>query len=167
MHHLAELHGGTIEASSDGPGRGSTFRLRLRSAPAPRAETSRARRPATDTPRRRIVVVEDDPDIRGMLRRLLEASGQDVAEAEDGPSAFEIAVRVRPDLMLVDIGLAGFDGYELARRLRTMPETKAAVLVALTGYGRPEDVARSLAAGFDHHAVKPLAPDALAEILRR
>ena len=167
VHHLAELHGGTIEASSDGPGRGSTFRLRLRSAPAPRAETSRARRPATDTPRRRIVVVEDDPDIRGMLRRLLEASGQDVAEAEDGPSAFEIAVRVRPDLMLVDIGLAGFDGYELARRLRTMPETKAAVLVALTGYGRPEDVARSLAAGFDHHAVKPLAPDALAEILRR
>src|SRR5205814_384611 len=83
-----------------------------------------------------------------------------VAEAEDGPSAFETAVRLLPDLMLVDIGLAGFDGYELARRLRTMPETKAAVLVALTGYGRPEDVARSLAAGFDHHAVKPLAPDA-------
>src|SRR5882762_11973204 len=88
-------------------------------------------------------------------------------EAEDGPGAFETAVRVRPDLMLVDIGLAGFDGYELARRLRTTPETKAAVLVALTGYGRPEDVARSLAAGFDRHAVKPLAVAALAEILGR
>jgi CheY-like chemotaxis protein len=167
VQRLAELHGGTIEAASDGPGRGSTFRLRLRSAPAPRAETPRARRAATDTPRRRIVVVEDDPDIRGMLRRLLEASGHAVAEAEDGPGAFETAVRVRPDLMLVDIGLAGFDGYELARRLRMMPETKSAVLVALTGYGRPEDVARARAAGFDHHAVKPLAPDALAEILRR
>src|SRR5207248_1174123 len=104
VHHLAELHGGTIEAPSDGPGRGSTFRLRLRSAPAPRAETPRVRRPATDPPRRRIVVVEDDPDIRGMLRGLLEASGHDVAEAEDGPSAFETAVRVLPDLMLVDIG---------------------------------------------------------------
>jgi len=102
-----------------------------------------------------------------MLRRLLEASGHAVAEAEDGPGAFETAVRVRPDLMLVDIGLAGFDGYELARRLRMMPETKSAVLVALTGYGRPDDVERSRAAGFDHHAVKPLAADALAEILRR
>src|SRR5215470_4348229 len=131
VQRLAELQGGTIEASSEGPGRGSTFSLRLRS-----------------------------------LRALLETSGHDVTEAADGLSAFASAVRVRPDVMLVDLELAGLDGYELAQRLRMAPEAKSIVLVALTGYGRPEDVERARAAGFDHHATKPVDPEILTDMLR-
>ena len=90
-----------------------------------------------------------------------------MSEATDGPEAFAAALRVRPDVMLVDVDLAGFDGYELARRVRMAPEAKSTLLVALTGWGRADDVERARAAGFDHHATKPLDPDALAEILRR
>jgi signal transduction histidine kinase/CheY-like chemotaxis protein len=167
VQRLAELHGGTIDAASDGPGRGSTFTLRLRSIAAPAGRTPRDRPAMTPAPRRRIVVAETDADLRAILRALLEVSGHDVSEATDGPEAFAAALRVRPDVMLVDVDLAGFDGYELARRLRMTPEAKSTLLIALTGDGRADDVERARAAGFDHHATKPLEPDALAEILRR
>jgi signal transduction histidine kinase/CheY-like chemotaxis protein len=166
VRSLAELHGGTIEASSEGPGRGSTFSLRLRSVPAPAIRPLRNRPGAAPAPRRRIVLVEPDPDLRTILRSLLEASGHEVTEATDGPGAFATAVRVRPEVMLVDIELAGFDGYELAQRLRMIPEAKSTLLVALTGDGRPDDVERAHAAGFDHHATKPVDPDTLTSILR-
>jgi CheY-like chemotaxis protein len=166
VQSLVRLHGGTIEASSEGPGRGSTFSVRLRSVSAPAIRLPRSRPAATSAPRRRIVLVEPDPDLRTILRSLLETSGHEVTEAEDGPSAFATAVRVRPDVMLVDIDLAGFDGYELGQRLRMTPEAKSTLLVALTGYGRPEDIERAHAAGFDHHATKPVDPDMLTAILR-
>jgi signal transduction histidine kinase/CheY-like chemotaxis protein len=166
VQSLARLHGGTIEASSEGPGRGSTFSLRLRRIPAPASRPPRSRPGSAPAPRRRIVLVEPDPDLRTILRSLLEASGHEVTEAGDGPSAFATAMRVRPDVMLVDVELAGFDGYELAQRLRMMPEAKSTLLVALSGYGRPEDVERAHAAGFDHHATKPVDSDTLTSILR-
>ena len=167
VQRLAELHGGTIDAASDGPGRGSTFSLRLRGVAAPAVRTLRVRPVIAPAPRRRIVVAETDPDLRAILRALLEMSGHDVSAATDGPEAFAAALRVRPDVMLIDVDLAGFDGYELARRLRMTPEAKSTLLVALTGWGRADDVERARAAGFDHHATKPLDPDVLAEILRR
>jgi len=132
-----------------------------------RCGRSASGRSSPPAPRRRIVVAETDPDLRAILRALLETSGHDVSAATDGPEAFAAALRVRPDVMLIDVDLAGFDGYELARRLRMTPEAKSTLLVALTGWGRADDVERARAAGFDHHATKPLDPDALAEILRR
>jgi signal transduction histidine kinase len=168
VQRLADLHGGTIEADSDGPGRGSTFCLRLRSV-APPVRTPRGR-PAlalTRAARRRILVAESDPDLRAVLRALLETSGHDVGDTANGPEAFATALRTRPDIMLIDVELPGFDGYELARRLRMAPETKATRLVALIGWERVDDVDRARAAGFDQHASKPLDGDALAEILGR
>jgi len=166
VQRLAELQGGTIEASSEGPGRGSIFSLRLRSVPAPAIRAPHRPPAARPEAHRRIVIVEPDPDLRTILRSLLETSGHEVTEAADGPSAFASAVRVRPDVMLVDLELAGLDGYELAQRLRMAPEAKSIVLVALTGYGRPEDVERARAAGFDHHATKPVDPEILTDMLR-
>ena len=166
VQRLAELQGGTIEASSEGPGRGSTFSLRLRSVPAPAIRAPHRLPAARPGAHRRIVIVEPDPDLRTILRALLETSGHDVTEAADGLSAFASAVRVRPDVMLVDLELAGLDGYELAQRLRMAPEAKSIMLVALTGYGRPQDVERARAAGFDHHATKPVDPEILTDMLR-
>ena len=169
VQRLADLHGGTIEAESDGPGRGSIFCLRLRSVAPPPARTSRGRPdPALPpAPRRRIVVAASDPDLRAVLRSLLETAGHEASDTADGPDAFATAVRARPDVMLIDVELAGFDGYELARRLRMTPETKATRLVALIGTERTDDIDRARAAGFDQHATKPLDGDALDQILGR
>jgi signal transduction histidine kinase len=165
VRRLAELHDGTIDVASDGPGRGSTFTLRLRSVAAP-TRTRRHRPIASTAVPRRVIVVEGDPDLRAVLCALLQASGHDVSEAVDGPSALATAGRVRPDVMLIDVDLSGFDGYQLARRLRMTPELKATRLVALTTYGRAEDAERALESGFDHHASKPVDADALALMLR-
>src|SRR5207249_4739968 len=135
VQRLAELHGGTIDAASDGPGRGSTFSLRLRGVAAPAVRAPRVRPVVAPAPRRRIVA-ETDPDLCAILRALLETSGHDVSASTDGPEALAAALRVRPDVMLIDVDLAGFDGYEVARRLRMTPEAKSTLLVALTGWGR-------------------------------
>ncbi len=164
VHRIVQLHGGTVEARSDGPGRGSEFVVRL-PAVSPPDPGPAGGAPARRAPGRRILIVEDNADARESLRLLLELGGHDVVEAEDGVRGLDLAVGVRPDLALVDVGLPGLDGYELARKLRATAEGRDLRLVALTGYGQPEDRRRALAAGFDAHLVKPVDPDRLAELL--
>jgi signal transduction histidine kinase len=159
VRRIAELHGGSVDAVSDGPGRGSEFVVRLPALPAPAAAVDGAP-PARIPSPQRILIVEDNADAREMLRCALELRGHEVHEATDGPVGLEALVRLRPSVALIDVGLPGFDGYQLARRARA--EIGASVyLVALTGYGQPEDRRQALEAGFDAHLVKPVQPDRL------
>ena len=165
---LVELHGGTVHAVSDGPGMGSTFTVHL---PAIPASNSSAREQISVMPAecksRRVLVVEDNDDMRETLGILLTEDGHEVHLANDGPSGLQGALSFRPDIGLLDLGLPGFDGYELARRIRAHVECKTIYLVALTGYGQPEDRLRSKEAGFDELVVKPLDPRQLALLLQR
>jgi len=120
-----------------------------------------------DPGRKRLLLVEDNPDIGETLRDLLQLLGHRVELAGDGLRGVQIALATLPDAALVDIGLPGIDGYEVARRLRATDEGKDLVLVALTGYGRPEDRDRALETGFDAHLVKPVDPDELNRLLAR
>ncbi|WZO97718.1 ATP-binding protein [Isosphaeraceae bacterium EP7] len=178
---LVEIHGGVVEARSEGLGRGSEFTVRLpmpalaNMATAAVATGSREAEPAglwksTDTrwPRRRILVVDDNEDSANALGRLLSRLyDQDVEVAHDGPSALAAALRFRPEVVLLDIGLPGMDGYEVARRMRQMPGFATVTLLALTGWGHEQDRQKSREAGFDQHLVKPVAPEAILELLTK
>jgi CheY-like chemotaxis protein/two-component sensor histidine kinase len=165
---LVDLHGGRIEANSEGAGKGSEFTVRLpldsdvsqAVAPLTPAEPS----PFPGTPLR-VLVVDDNRDAVESLSVLLELEGHAVQSAPDGLQALELAPSFLPQVILLDIGLPGMDGYEVAQRLRDLPETRQALLVAVTGYGQPEDRARSRAAGFDHHLVKPIDLGELSGLL--
>ncbi len=170
---VAELHGGTLEATSAGPGLGSTFTARLPAAKAlaepmperrvaPRAPVS-SRRDGSPLPR--VLVVDDNADGAAAVARLLAHRGHEVRTAADAEEALGLVDDFVPDACVLDIGLPGMDGYELARRLRARPATADALLIALTGWGRAEDVAAAHAAGFDHHLVKPVRAKALFELL--
>ena len=161
VRRLAEMHGGRVEAESPGPGLGSTVTVELPQIVAP-AELARPLEPAPSASPRRILIVEDSRDSRDMLRFLLERAGHEVHEAEDGRAGLEAILKLRPDVALVDVGLPGLDGYEVARRVRCDEAGRSVCLVALTGYGRPEDQRRSQEAGFDAHLVKPVDPVRLA-----
>ncbi len=113
-----------------------------------------------------VLVVEDNDDARETLQMLLQLAGHDVSSERDGPSGLRAALEKRPDVMLVDIGLPKMDGYEVARRLRDAANGARPYLVAITGYGTPEDRQRAIDAGFDAHVVKPVDFDALTEVLR-
>jgi two-component system, OmpR family, response regulator len=113
----------------------------------------------------RVLVVDDCPDLRASLRILLGLWGHDVREAPDGHAALRLAAAFRPDAVLLNVGLPGLDGYEVARRLRRLPGLGGVLLVAVTGYGSPKDVAACRAAGFDHHLLKPFDPVALERLL--
>lgn len=115
----------------------------------------------------RVLLVEDDPDVAESLLMLLELFGHQVSVARDGPTALRLASADVPDLILVDVGLPGMDGCELARRARRMPELRGVWLVAVTGFGSDEDQRRTRAAGFDLHLVKPMDPADLRELLDR
>lgn len=156
VRRLAELHGGSVDAASDGPGRGATFTVRLRRVPSPVSPAASAPPPAPAADRRRVLIVEDNADGRELLRSLLELEGHDVDDAADGAAALRQALERPPDVALIDIGLPGLDGYEVARRLRQGPRGEAMLLVALTGYGQPQDRRRAADAGFDAHLVKPV-----------
>ncbi len=161
---LVEAHGGTIEAQSDGPGLGSTFTVRLPHVAAPNAgEAAAPGEPGAAS--RRILLVEDGQDARDMLRMYLAQMGHQVYEAADGPSGVEAALRVLPDMALIDIGLPGLDGYEVARRIRAAPGGEHLYLVAVSGYGQPKDREQALASGFDDYLVKPFDRDRMATLL--
>ena len=154
---LTEMHDGTVTAASKGLSHGSTFTLRL--PLRPRALLAAvAPTPLLTAPliARRILVVDDNVDSTESLTLLLALDGHDVRSAVDGHTAIATAQTFRPQVVLLDIGLPDMDGLEVARRLRTMPETERVQLIALTGYARPEDRQRCMDAGFDHHIVKPL-----------
>jgi two-component system CheB/CheR fusion protein len=166
---LVQLHGGSLEAFSGGPGKGSEFVVRLPAlpdAPAPERPTPEARPPAV--PPRRVLVVDDDVDAAESLAAVLRLRGHEVAVAHDAAAALDLARRRPPQVALLDLGLpAGVDGCELARRLRREPGLGGVLLVALTGWGREEDRRRALGAGFDDFAVKPVGAEALDGLLAR
>ncbi|MCW8194865.1 PAS domain-containing protein [Proteobacteria bacterium 005FR1] len=156
VKRLIELHGGKIDVRSEGLGRGAEFAITLPLIAMSEAWVLPPREESTAPERKRVLVVEDSPDIAETLTALLEASGHEVAAANDGPSALEIARQFDPDLVLLDIGLPGMDGYEVARRMRENPSTHDTVLAALTGYGQESDRRSTEAAGFNAHFVKPV-----------
>ncbi len=166
---LVEMHGGTIVASSEGPGQGSEFVVRL-PLPAERDPgvpgTPRNELPTVPSVRaRRVLVVDDDPDAGDSLAFVLRLEGHQVRVARGGPAAIEMADSYPPELVFLDLGMPGMDGYELARRLRKLPRLANTMLVALTGWGREEDRLRTREAGFDHHLTKPAEPEALQKLL--
>jgi len=158
---LVALHGGTVSARSDGPGQGSTFTVRLPRVSA-RATAPAVTRlgPATSTPRR-ILIVEDNDDAREMLRIQLTQEGHEVHEARDGVTGVDMAAAVGPEVVVVDVGLPGLDGYEVARRIRAGAGGRSMLLIALTGYGQAEDRSRARDAGFSLHLTKPVSPERL------
>jgi CheY-like chemotaxis protein len=167
VKRLAELHGGSVSASSAGPGRGSRFVVRIPLASggvatAPEPAPAQAALPAR---RRRVVVVEDNADIRDTLRTLLKLWGHEVALASDGRSGVERVVQERPDVALIDIGLPGMNGYDVAREIRRSIPDGGIRLIAVTGYGQPSDREAALQAGFDTHLLKPISPEVLQRLL--
>ncbi len=162
---LVEMHGGTIEAHSDGPGAGSEFVIALPLASAETAARATDGQRLEHTISRRILVVDDNADAVEMMRTLLELDGHQVTAAQDGRAAIEHALTWRPDVALIDLGMPGIDGFEVARRLRAEPFLDRMVLIALTGYGQEEDVRRSRDAGFDHHVTKSADFEPLRRVL--
>jgi CheY-like chemotaxis protein len=161
---LVEMHGGTVEAASGGVGMGSEFTVRLPLLPGSDAPAPNAGADPPASPRR-ILVVDDNHDAGDSLGDLLELSGHQVRVARSGPQAVEAAREFRPDVAILDIGLPGMSGHELAARLRAEPFGPSLILVALTGYGQDEDRRRTREAGFDHHLTKPADLGQLAALL--
>ena len=167
---LVDLHGGRVTVSSPGLGQGSDFVVRLPAAlpqpdrvdaatPGEHAAGARLPRP------RRVLVVDDNRDAADLLNELLTGLGHEVKVAYDGHAALDLAEAMKPDLVLLDIGLPGIDGYEIARRLRRDPVLHEVEIVAVTGYGQPEDRRRAIEAGFDEHLLKPVQPAAIVQLL--
>ena len=168
VRRLVELHGGSVQAYSEGPTRGSEFVIHLPAlttpplaAPAPGRLIANHQVSRT----RRVLIVDDHPDVVRSLARLLRSAGHDVRTARDGASALAELAADRAEFVLLDIGLPGMDGYEVAQAIRKQPGNAGAVLIALTGYGQDDDRRRSREAGFDHHLVKPVDPDTLLALL--
>jgi CheY-like chemotaxis protein len=162
---LVEMHGGTVEARSDGLGLGSEFVVRL-----PLAAGAPEARPPAGAPAppvsRRVLIVDDNEDGAASLAMLLRADGHAVSVAHDGAGATEAVAAFKPDVILLDIGLPGMNGYETCRAIRARPGGERIVIAALTGWGQDDDHRRSREAGFDAHLVKPVERDALAALLR-
>ena len=168
VQRLVELHGGNVEAASEGHGKGTVMTVTLgradpTSAVADEQEPDSSSRGGENL---RILLIEDNEDIRALLAARLERMGHSILQEGTGPGGVEKAVNERPDVALIDIGLPGFDGHEAARRIREEVGDDI-LLVAVTGYGQPEDKEHALASGFDQHLTKPVNPDDLREIFSR
>ena len=163
---LAEMHGGTLGVTSEGPGKGSEFTLRLPlAADAGTAETRKEPVSTAVLPQQRILVVDDNRDAAESMRMILNLLGADVQVANDGPQALDAFEAYRPAVVLLDIGMPGMDGYEVARIIRAKHPERRAAIVALTGWGQEDDRRRSRESGFDHHLVKPADIGALRALL--
>ena len=165
---LVELHGGSVQAFSKGSGQGSEFVVRL-----PLSDGAEVRHAAVETPAaapspsRRVLLLDDNVDAANSLALMLRLQGHEVLVAHDGPTALEAVKEFTPDIAVLDLGMPGMDGYEVARRLRREPGLEKLLLVALTGWGQEEFRRRSREAGFDFHLVKPAEPRELRELLAR
>jgi signal transduction histidine kinase len=161
---LAEMHGGDIVASSEGVGRGSEFVIRLPMSPAA-AEGDH--RPAVATPRvrSRALIIDDNRDAATTMAMFVEELGGSALTAHDGTNGLAAIEAFHPDIVFMDIGMPGLDGYEVCRRIRQMPSQRSVVLVAVTGWGQAQDKRRALEVGFDAHLTKPVDPDAVAQLL--
>jgi CheY-like chemotaxis protein len=170
VKNLVEMHGGTVEARSEGFGKGSEFVVGLpllahrELHPAEPTGEGRDSRAAA-TPALRVLVVDDNTDAAQTLATLLRLRGHEVLVAHDGASAIATLASYLPNLVFLDIGMPGMDGYEVARRIRREPRLDATVLAALTGWGQQEDRRRTAEAGFDHHLVKPPDPSAVMRLV--
>ncbi|MFT3922217.1 MAG: ATP-binding protein [Myxococcales bacterium] len=167
---LVGLHGGRVSASSEGPGMGAVFEVELPCAsPASTANSKCDQEPSGVhkgvARRRRVLLVEDNDDARQGLMDLWQLWGHEVIPAGDGAEAIERALADEPDIAFVDIGLPELDGYEVARRLRANPRSSELLLVALTGYGSPEQKGKAFEAGFDHHLLKPVEPAMVRKLI--
>jgi CheY-like chemotaxis protein len=169
VKQIVKMHGGDVEAKSEGLGKGSEFVVRLpvlvegtRDAEAPPVPTAAA---TSGVPPRRILIVDDNEDSAESLAMLLEISDHDTRSAYDGEQALRIAEEFRPHVVLLDIGLPKLNGYEVCRRIRQEPWGKDILMVALTGWGQNDDRRKSREAGFDAHLVKPVGHESLMEVL--
>jgi two-component system CheB/CheR fusion protein len=166
VRSLVEMHGGQVEARSPGLGQGSEFVVRLPARPPEGAEGPAAEPAVLPQARSlRVLVVEDNLDAAESLATLLRLWNHDVRVVNDGPSALDAAREQKPEVVLLDIGLPGLDGFQVARKLREEPGLEDTLLVAMTGYGQPEDRRRSREAGIHHHFVKPVEPLVLRNLL--
>lgn len=167
VRRLVELHGGAVTAASPGLGLGSTFTVQLPLATGI-GNGAAVEAPASEaTPPLRVLIADDNHDAADTLRELLQAGGHTTRVAYDGAGALAIAEQFRPDLVLLDIGMPGMDGYDTARAMRRLPGLEDVTLTALTGWGAAEDRARTRAAGFDHHLLKPVKLGELQAMLRQ
>jgi CheY-like chemotaxis protein/two-component sensor histidine kinase len=168
VHKLVEMHGGRVEAFSAGANQGAEFVVHLpalvEEQPSPPSGNGQVES-ANHARRSRVLVVDDNIDGARSMALLLEIAGHEVRTCHDGIAALEATEAFHPEVVLLDIGLPGMDGFEVARRLREQPTTPRPMLVALTGYGQAEDLRRSREAGFDHHLVKPADPATLNALL--
>ncbi len=169
VRKLVELHGGTVEVASDPPGSGSTFSIRLPVADAPVDAGALCPKATTETASGtcRVLIVDDNMDAAETLAMMMEFWGCQTRTAFTGPDAIAVAQTFLPQLVLLDIGLPGMNGREVARALRASAVFESTLLVALTGWGSPEDVRRAIEAGFDLHLTKPVEPARIRELVAR
>ncbi len=165
VKRLVELHGGSVAVSSEGPGRGSTFTVRLPAIQGPTQTTRIPMLRLDDTPLRRILVLDDLPDNAASLGELLRVLGMEVCVVRDGQSALREVESFRPEVALLDLGLPGMDGFEVARRMKQLANPP--ILIAVSGYAQPEDRARSADTGFVAHLAKPIDLEELKSVLIR
>ena len=169
VRHLIDMHGGKVLARSEGLGKGSEFIVRLPMLQPARKAADRPKpseKSAAIAGSRRVLVVDDNVDAAEMLAALLNLYGHQVCTAHDGPDALRMAREHLPDVILLDIGLPGLNGYQVASQLRTEPEFAETLLIAVTGFGQAQDQERSRQAGFDIHLVKPVQPQVIRDVLQ-